>query len=86
MMSEPISLLALLIVGLIAGWIGGKVTRGSGFGIIGDIVIGIIGAFFGPWLLGMAGIVIGGGLVAAIINAAIGAIVLLAIIGFVRRI
>ena len=86
MMFEPRSLLALLIVGLIAGWIAGKVTRGSGFGVIGDIAIGIVGAFFGTWLLAMVGIVIGGGLVAAIINAAIGAIVLLAIIGFIRRI
>jgi uncharacterized membrane protein YeaQ/YmgE (transglycosylase-associated protein family) len=82
MMVEPTSLLTLLIVGLIAGWITGNVTRGSGFGLIGDIAIGIIGAFFGTWLLAMFGIFIGGRLIAAIINATIGAIVLLAIIGF----
>jgi len=86
MVFEPTSLLALLIVGLIAGWLAGKLTRGSGFGIVGDIVIGIIGAFFGSWLLAMFGIFIGGGLIAAIINATIGAVTLLAIIGFIRRI
>jgi len=83
---EPISLLALLIVGLIAGWLAGKLTRGSGFGVVGDIVIGIIGAFFGTWLLAMFGIFMGGGLIAATINATIGAILLLAIIGLIRRI
>jgi uncharacterized membrane protein YeaQ/YmgE (transglycosylase-associated protein family) len=86
MVFEPRSLLALIIVGLVAGWLAGKVTRGSGFGVIGDIAIGIIGAFFGTWLLAMFGIFIGGGLIGAIINATIGAIVLLAIVGLVRRI
>jgi uncharacterized membrane protein YeaQ/YmgE (transglycosylase-associated protein family) len=83
---EPRSLLALLVVGLVAGWLAGKLTRGSGFGVIGDIAIGIVGAFFGTWLLAMFGIFIGGGLIAATINATIGAIVLLAIVGLVRRI
>ena len=86
MVFEPRSLFALLIVGLIAGWLAGKVTRGSGFGFIGDIAIGIIGAFFGTWLLARFGIFIGGGLIAAIINATIGAIILLAIVGLIRRI
>jgi uncharacterized membrane protein YeaQ/YmgE (transglycosylase-associated protein family) len=86
MVFEPRSLLALIVVGLVAGWLAGKVTRGSGFGVIGDIAIGIIGAFFGTWLLAMFGIFIGGGLIGAIINATIGAIVLLAIVGLVRRI
>ena len=44
------SLIVILIVGLIAGWLAGKIMRGSGFGIIGDIIIGIIGAFIGTWL------------------------------------
>jgi uncharacterized membrane protein YeaQ/YmgE (transglycosylase-associated protein family) len=86
MVFEPRSLLALIVVGLVAGWLAGKVTRGSGFGVIGDIAIGIIGAFFGTWLLAMFAIFIGGGLIGAIINATIGAIVLLAIVGLVRRI
>jgi uncharacterized membrane protein YeaQ/YmgE (transglycosylase-associated protein family) len=85
-MFEPSSLLVLILVGLVAGWLAGKIMQGTGFGVIGDIVIGIVGAFFGTWLLAMFGIVIGFGLIAAIINATIGAVVLLAIIGLVRRI
>jgi uncharacterized membrane protein YeaQ/YmgE (transglycosylase-associated protein family) len=85
-MFEPTSLLVLLVVGLVAGWLAGKIMQGTGFGVIGDIAIGIVGAFFGTWLLGRFGIVIGFGIIAAIINATIGAVVLLAIIGLVRRI
>ena len=85
-MLEPSSLLVLILVGLVAGWLAGKIMRGTGFGVIGDIAIGIIGAFFGTWLLARFGIVIGFGLIAAIINATIGAVVLLAIIGLGRRI
>lgn len=85
-MFEPSSLLVLVLVGLVAGWLAGKIMQGTGFGLIGDIAIGIVGAFFGTWLLAMVGIVIGFGVIAAIINATIGAVVLLAIIGLVRRI
>jgi uncharacterized membrane protein YeaQ/YmgE (transglycosylase-associated protein family) len=83
---EPSSLIVLLLVGLIAGWLAGKIVQGTGFGIVGDMVIGIVGAFFGTWLLARFGIFIGGGMIAAIINATIGAIVLLVIIGSLRRI
>ena len=44
------SLIVILIIGLIAGWLAGQIMRGSGFGIIGDLVVGIIGAFIGGWL------------------------------------
>jgi uncharacterized membrane protein YeaQ/YmgE (transglycosylase-associated protein family) len=79
------ALLIFLIVGGIAGWLAGLIVRGFGFGILGNIVVGIVGAFLAGWLLPMAGIVIGGGIVGAIINALIGAIILLVIIGLVRR-
>ena len=78
------SLLTILIVGLVAGWLSGEIMRGYGFGLIGDIVIGIIGAFIGDWLLPRLGIHLGAGLLAAIINATIGAVVLLAIIRLLR--
>ena len=44
------SLVVILIVGLIAGWLAGQFMQGTGFGLIGDIIIGIIGAFHGAWL------------------------------------
>jgi uncharacterized membrane protein YeaQ/YmgE (transglycosylase-associated protein family) len=78
------SLLVILFVGLVAGWLAGQIVRGAGFGLIGDLVIGIIGAFIGDWLLPQIGIHLGTGIVSAIINAAIGAILLLLVIGLLR--
>jgi uncharacterized membrane protein YeaQ/YmgE (transglycosylase-associated protein family) len=79
-------LIVILIVGLVAGWLAGKIMRGAGFGIIGDIIIGIIGAFIGSWLFAYLHIgPIGGFWINAIITSTIGAVVLLAIIGLFRR-
>jgi uncharacterized membrane protein YeaQ/YmgE (transglycosylase-associated protein family) len=78
------SLIVILFVGLIAGWLAGKVVRGTGFGIIGDIVVGIAGAFIASWLFPKLGIHIGGGLVSEIIYSAIGAIILLLIVRLIR--
>ncbi len=74
------SLLVIIVVGIVAGWLAGRVTRGGGFGLIGDLVVGLIGAFIGDWLLPRLGIHLGTGIVALIINAFIGAVVLLLIL------
>ena len=79
------AILIILIVGAIAGWLAGQIVRGMGFGLIGNIVVGIVGAFIAGWLLPRIGIVIGGGMVGSIINATIGAVVLLVILGLIRR-
>ncbi|MBN8482069.1 MAG: GlsB/YeaQ/YmgE family stress response membrane protein [Xanthomonadales bacterium] len=79
------SLIVWLIVGGVAGWLAGLIMRGFGFGLIGNIVVGIVGAFLAGWLLPMAGVSIGSGIVGAIIHALIGAIILLAIIGLIKR-
>lgn len=78
------SLLVILFVGLVAGWLAGLLVRGSGFGLIGDLVIGVIGAFIGDWLLPRLGIHLGVGIVSAIVNATLGAVVLLIIVRLVR--
>ena len=44
------SLLVILIVGIVAGWLAGRVMEGGGFGLIGDLIVGLIGAFIGDWL------------------------------------
>jgi uncharacterized membrane protein YeaQ/YmgE (transglycosylase-associated protein family) len=75
-----------LIIGGLAGWIAGLIVQGTGFGIIGDIIIGIIGAFVAGWLLPRLGIVIGSGFVSEIINAIIGAVILLVVVGLIRRV
>ena len=78
-------LLIVLVVGAIAGWLAGQIMRGTGFGLIWNIVIGLVGALIGGWLLPRLGIIIGGGILAAIINATIGAVILLAIVSLVQR-
>lgn len=79
------SLLVILFVGLVAGWLAGKIVRGAGFGIIGDIVIGILGAFIASWLFPKLGIHLGTtSIVAEIIYSAIGAVILLLIVRLIR--
>jgi uncharacterized membrane protein YeaQ/YmgE (transglycosylase-associated protein family) len=73
-------LLVIILVGIIAGWLAGKIVDGGGFGIIGDLIVGILGAFIGDWLLPRLHIHLGVGIVSLIINATLGAIVLLAIL------
>jgi uncharacterized membrane protein YeaQ/YmgE (transglycosylase-associated protein family) len=77
-------LLVTLFVGLVAGWLAGKIVRGTGFGIIGDIIVGILGAFIAGWLFPRLGFHLGAGLVAEILSAAIGAILLLLIVRLIR--
>jgi len=78
------SLLVILVVGIVAGWLAGQIVRGAGFGLIGDLLIGIVGALIGSWLLPQLGIHLGAGIVRAIINATIGAILLLLLIRLLR--
>jgi uncharacterized membrane protein YeaQ/YmgE (transglycosylase-associated protein family) len=77
-------LLVILFVGLIAGWLAGKIVRGTGFGIIGDIIVGIAGVFVASWLFPKLGVHLGTGLVREIIDSAIGAIILLLIVRLIR--
>jgi uncharacterized membrane protein YeaQ/YmgE (transglycosylase-associated protein family) len=78
------SLIVILFVGLVAGWLAGKIVRGTGFGIIGDIVVGIAGAFVASWLFPRLGFHLGSGLLGEIIYSAIGAIILLLIVRLIR--
>ena len=78
------SIIVILFVGLVAGWLAGKIVRGTGFGIIGDIVVGIVGALISTLLFPRLGFHLGSGLVSEIIYSAIGAIVLLLIVRLVR--
>src|SRR4051812_23843507 len=78
------SILVILFVGLIAGWLAGKIVRGTGFGIIGDILVGIAGALVASFLFPKLGIHLGTGIVSSIIYSAIGAIVLLLVVRLVR--
>ena len=77
-------ILVILFIGLVAGWLAGKIVRGTGFGLIGDILIGIAGALVANLLLPKLGILIGTGVIREIINATIGAVILLLVVRLVR--
>jgi uncharacterized membrane protein YeaQ/YmgE (transglycosylase-associated protein family) len=77
------SLLVILIVGIVAGWLAGQIVRGAGFGLIGDLLVGVIGAFLASLLFPRLGFHLGTGIVSEIIYSAIGAIVLLLILRLV---
>ena len=78
------SILVILVVGIVAGWLAGKVVRGTGFGLIGDLLVGIAGALVASLLFPRLGISLGGGLLSEILFSALGAIILLLIVGLVR--
>ena len=78
------SLIIVVLVGIVAGWLAGQIMRGAGFGLVGDLIIGILGAFIGSWLLPQLGVRLGAGMVAAIANATIGAVILLFVLCLLR--
>lgn len=77
-------LIWILLVGLVAGWLAGKLTKGSGFGVVGDIVMGILGAFIGGFLFRAIGISAGGTL-GSIVVATIGAVVLVLVVRTIKK-
>lgn len=79
------SLVVWLLIGLIAGWLAGSVTRGAGFGVIGNIVVGMIGAVVGGFVFNALG-VDAGGFIGEVVQAFIGALVFLALLSVVRRV
>ena len=80
-----LSILICIVVGAVAGWLAGLVMRGAGFGLVGNIIVGIIGAVVAGFLLPRIGIAIGGNIIAQILNAFIGAVIVLFVIGLIRR-
>ncbi len=78
------NLLIFLLIGALAGWLAGVVMKGRGFGVIVNIVVGVLGAFFGGWLLPRLGVSFGGD-IGLFITAFIGAVILLAIIGLIKK-
>jgi uncharacterized membrane protein YeaQ/YmgE (transglycosylase-associated protein family) len=74
----PQSVIAWVIIGLIAGWLAGTVSRGRGFGCIADIILGMVGAVLGGWIFTKLNIP-GGGLLYSIAAATVGAVILVAI-------
>jgi len=67
-----------LLLGLVAGWLAGKIARGRGFGCITDIILGLIGSYLGGWIFTKLGI-FGGGFLYSLAAATLGAVILVSI-------
>jgi uncharacterized membrane protein YeaQ/YmgE (transglycosylase-associated protein family) len=76
-------IIVTLILGAVAGWLGSQIYKGSGLGLIGNIIVGILGGFIGYWGLGKLGVSLGTGIVGYILTAAVGAIALLFIVNLI---
>lgn len=74
-----------ILIGLCAGWLAGQLMKGSGFGVVGDMIVGVIGALLGGFVFSTLGIVVMGGLLGSLIVATIGALLLLFLLRFVKR-
>lgn len=80
---DPVAIIIMLVVGAVAGWLAGQIMSGAGFGLVGNIIVGIVGAIVAGFLL--PGFIPVGGIPGQIISATIGAVILLFVIGLVKR-
>jgi uncharacterized membrane protein YeaQ/YmgE (transglycosylase-associated protein family) len=78
------SILVILIVGLVAGWIASKIVHGRGLGLIGNLAVGVVGAFLASLIFPKLGFRLGTGIVSEIFFSSLGAIILLVIVSLVR--
>lgn len=78
------NLVYFLLIGLAAGWLAGLVMKGRGFGLLGNMVVGVIGAFLGGFLFQFFGVA-AGGLLGSLVVAFVGAVVLLFVVGLVKK-
>lgn len=74
-----LGLIGWLVIGLLAGWLAGKLSRGQGFGCIGDIVLGLIGSVIGGWIFTKLGIVHANTFLFSLAAATVGAVILVSI-------
>ena len=79
------SIFLIFIIGAIAGWLAGKIVKGFGFGLLGNIVVGIVGAFIAGLMFPVIGLGFGSGILGGIIHATLGAVILLFLIRLVKR-
>ena len=78
------SFLWFLIIGALAGWLAGKITRGKGFGLVTNLIVGILGAFVGGFLFRLIGMT-AVGTIGEIFTATVGAIVLLFVLRKLKK-
>lgn len=79
-------MIGTIIVGILAGWLAGKLVRGVGFGLIGDLLLGLIGGVIGGWIFARLNIAGPEGMIGSLVVATIGATILVWITHLVRRV
>lgn len=79
------NLIVFLIIGAIAGWLAGKLMKGRGFGVFGNIIVGVIGAVIGGFIFDLLGIS-ANGFIGSIITATIGAGILLYLVRILKKV
>ncbi len=75
------SFLVWILIGLVAGALAGKVMKGSGYGIVGDVIIGLLGGLVGGWLFSQLGLAPAGNVLYDIIVSFVGAVLLVWVVG-----
>lgn len=78
------NIILYLLIGGVAGWLAGLIVKGRGSGVLGNVIVGIIGGFLGGVVLGAFGL-IGAGLIGSLVTALVGAVILLFLIGLLRK-
>ncbi len=78
------SLILFLVIGIIAGYLAGKIMKGAGFGLLGDLIVGVIGSFVGAWVFGLFGIYTAG-ILGLLIASVAGALLLLYVVRLVKK-
>lgn len=78
------NIILFLLIGLVAGWLAGKIMKGKGFGLVGNLVVGVVGAFIGGFVFNALDIAFAG-IVGSLIAALVGALILLWIIGLIKK-
>jgi len=81
---SPVQFVAFLIIGGLAGWCAGMLSKGSGFGILGNVIVGIVGAFIGQLGFGLLGIA-AYSFVGRFVFAFVGALVFTWLLGFIKK-
>ena len=78
------SWILFLLIGLVAGWLAGQIMKGRGFGLIGNLVVGVVGAVIGGLIFDGLNIA-SGGILPSLVSALLGAIILLWVVGLVKK-
>jgi uncharacterized membrane protein YeaQ/YmgE (transglycosylase-associated protein family) len=79
-------MIGTIIVGILAGWLAGKIMSGGGYGVIVDLVLGLVGGVLGGWIFAQLNVAGPSGLIGSLVVATIGAIILVGIVHLVRRV